>query len=247
MKVCLAGTYAITPINRNIIDDCDYILESFYYIKEWQVKHIKDKKLFLLDSGAFTFMSNSHKAVNWNEYLDRYIAFIKKYDIDYFFELDIDAVVGYEKVKELRYRLEKQTGKQCIPVWHKSRGIEEFKKICEKYKYIAIGGIVTKEIKQKEYDKMFQLVKYAKSKGVKVHGLGFTNLKSLENSGFFSVDSTSWKSGNRFGSLYIFKNGELKQIKKPDGKRMKTGKYYSSVEKFVFLEWVKYQKYMEKF
>ncbi len=247
MRVCLAGSYAITPSNRKIVDECDYILESFYYVKDWQVNHIKDKKLFLLDSGAFTFMSNSNKAVDWNDYLNRYIAFIKKYDVDYFFELDIDVVVGYEEVKRLRYKLEKATGKQCIPVWHKSRGIEEFKKLCEEYKYIAIGGIVTREIKPSEYDKMFQLVKYAKSKGVKVHGLGFTNLKLLERSGFYSVDSTSWKSGNRFGTLYLFKNGKLEQIKKPDNKRMVTGDQYSYVEKHSFREWVKYQKYMEKF
>ena len=33
--------------------------------------------------------------VSNHEYLQRYIDFINKYDVKYFFELDIDAVVGY--------------------------------------------------------------------------------------------------------------------------------------------------------
>lgn len=248
MKICLAGCYAITNENKKIIKESKYILESFYYIKEWQIPYIKDFDLFLLDSGAFTFMSNTKKGkINWKEYIDKYIEFINKNDIKHFFELDIDVIVGYENVKKITKYIEEKTNKKCIPVWHKSRGIGEWERLTKEYDYVAIGGIVTKEIKPSEQKYFIPLLKIAKKNNCKVHGLGYTNLKGLEKYKFYSVDSTSWKSGNRFGTLYLFENNKLKQIKKPENKRMITGEHYSKVEKFVFDEWVKFQKYADKY
>ena len=63
--------------------------------------------MFLLDSGAFTFMNNS-KSVDFDLYLDKYIDFIIEKNIKYFFELDIDSIVGYKKVLQLRERLERR-------------------------------------------------------------------------------------------------------------------------------------------
>ena len=247
MKVCLAGTYAITNINKDKVIESDYILESFYYMKEWQIPYINKVKLFLLDSGAFTFMSNSKKTVNWDEYVEQYADFINKNNVKYFFELDIDSVVGIEEVERLRNKLEKLTNKKCIPVWHKSRGLDYWKKMVKEYDYVAIGGIVVKEIKKSDYKYFTPLLKMAKENNCKVHGLGFTNLKLLHKYPFYSVDSTSWKSGNRFGSLYVFKHNKLTTVKRPVDKRMKSGEYYSTVEYWNFKEWVKYQKYIDKY
>ena len=54
-----------------------------------------------------------------------------------------------KKLKKIRTKLEKGTNKKCIPVWHLSRGFDEFIKHTQEYDYIAIGGIVTKEIKKR--------------------------------------------------------------------------------------------------
>ena len=42
--------------------------------------------------------------------------------------MDVDNIIGYEKVLELRKILLEATDK-IIPVWHKNRGIDEFKKM----------------------------------------------------------------------------------------------------------------------
>ena len=225
-----------------------YILESFYYIQEWQIPYLKGKKLFLLDSGAFTFMSNSKKQVNWDEYVEQYADFINKYDIKYFFELDIDVIVGIKEVERLRNKLEKLTNKKCIPVWHKSRGLEYWKKITKDYDYVAIGGIVTKEIKPNEYKYFIPLLNIAKNNKCKVHGLGFTNLKLLSKYHFYSVDSTSWKSGGRFGSIYEFKNDRLIQHKKPIGTRAKSKNgWYEKIELQNIVAWSKLGEFCSKY
>ena len=194
---------------------------------------------FLLDSGAFTYMTNSGKNEDWDSYIEEYASFINKYDIKHFFELVIDVTVGLKEVERLREKLEILTGKKCIPVWHKSRGKEYFLNMCEKYEYVAIGGIVSKEIKRTEYHYLRWFVNEAKKRGTKIHGLGFTNMKWLRDIKFDSVDSTNYASGTRFGSCYLFSKGRMIQ-QNTDNKRVKNGR---GLNLHNFLEWVKFQRY----
>jgi hypothetical protein len=221
------------------IGDSKYILESFYYFQDWQIPLIKQSKMFLLDSGAFTFMNGSG-STNFNDYLSRYISFIKEHNVKYFFELDVDSVVGYERVKEYRKRLEGETGRQCIPVWHKSRGTDDFLRMCEDYSYVAIGGIVTKEITKDQYPLFASLIQEAHKRGARIHGLGFTSVKDLPKYHFDSVDSTSWKSGGRFGQLHVFRDGTIQTITQKSKRAI-----YKKIDENNFQAWLKYQEYAE--
>lgn len=218
------------------------VLESFYYADEYTEWLIPRLKKFLLDSGAFTLFS-SGKHIDWNDYLDKYIAFINRNDVKRFFELDIDSLVGYDKVLKFRERLERETGKKCIPVWHKSRGKDEFLKMCDEYDYVAIGGIVSKEITSQEYPYFPWFIREAHKRGAKIHGLGFTNLEGLKKYKFDSVDSTSWTTGNRFGAIYTFDGETMKKTNAPPGKGLKDARA-AAIRNFN--EWVKFQKYAEK-
>lgn len=239
MRVFLASTSDKSFIHN--IADCKFILESFYYFQNWQTSLINTSKMFLLDSGAFTFMSNTKKGkIDWKDYIDRYIAFINKNEVEYFFELDIDCIVGYKNVLRIRKYIEEKTGKKCIPVWHKSRGKDEFLKMCDEYNYVAIGGIVSKEIKQSEYPYLAWFIDEAHKRGCKIHGLGFTNLKCLKKYKFDSVDSTSWKSGGRYGQLHCFTGDTIKTITRKDMRAI-----YKKIDEHNFNSWVKFQKYAE--
>lgn len=240
MKVYLAGSgWEHLWIKDNIFDI--FRLESFMYLSENEKQYINKYKSFLLDSGAFTFMSKNKDKTNWNEYVEKYANFINKHNIDLFFELDIDNIVGLKEVENLRNKLEKLTNKQCIPVWHKSRGKEYWLKMISDYKYCAIGGIVTKEIKPNEYPFFNWFLSEAKKQNCKVHGLGFTNILKLITYPFYSVDSTSWLSGNRFGYIHLFDGKKINQIPRREGMRLKT----KEVAKHNFTEWLKFQKYAE--
>lgn len=238
MKVCLAST-STREIFNNTIQKIPYLLESFYYIEEWQIPLIKKAELFLLDSGAFTFMNGSKGEVDFNLYLDKYIEFINKNDVKFFFELDVDSVVGYENVKKLRTRLEYETRKKCIPVWHKSRGLKEWEMLCREYEYVAIGGIVTKEIQKNDYKYFKPLLEIAEKYNCKVHGLGFTAVKELPKYKFYSVDSTSWLSGGRYGQLHVFKNNTIEHIRPKDMR----AKNYKQIDYHNIKEWIKFQEY----
>lgn len=242
MKVFLAGTYSRERLFRSEMPKPKYILESFYYVKPWQVERMKEWEMFLLDSGAFTFMSGTNGEIDWKSYIDRYCDFIVKNNIKYYFELDIDSIVGYEKVKQIRKYIEDRTGRLSIPVWHKSRGIDDFIETAQAYNYMAIGGIVTKEITRKEWIYFPRLIDIAHKNKCRIHGLGFTATKELHKYHFDSVDSTNWLSASRFGQLQIFKDGQIQQVKTPQGKKTV---HYHKMDDFIFSEWIKFQQFAD--
>ena len=233
------GLYDETIKSRGV-----HILESFYYADEWTEKMIPYFGKFLLDSGAFTLFSDKSKGngIVWEDYVDRYADFIVRNKVELFFELDIDKLVGKDKVLELRRRLEKKAGRQCIPVWHKFRGKEAFLRMCDEYKYVAIGGIVSKEIMPEEYKYFPWFIDKAHKAGAKIHGLGFTALTGLPKYHFDSVDSTAWTTGNRFGAVYKFDGRTMVKINRGEGQRLKDSR---AVAINNFNEWVKFQKWAE--
>lgn len=223
------------------------ILESFYYLRSNKVfpTFIPRFGSFLLDSGAFTFMQGSHKGeISWDKYVEEYAAFINKWDIKLFFELDIDSIVGLAEVERLRAKLEDLTHKKPIPVWHKNRGKEYFIRMCEDYPYVALGGIAIKEIPINIFKKYFPwFISTAHEYGTKIHGLGYTYISDLSKYHFDSVDSTAWLYGNRSGYIYQFNpsTGLIDKYPTPDNHRLKS----KAAAIHNFKEWVKFGRYAE--
>lgn len=136
-------------------------------------------------------------------------------------ELDIDKLVGYDKVKKIRKYLEEETGSQCIPVWHTNRGLDDFKRMCDEYKFVAIGGI-RQEIGRKRYSLLQHFIDEAHKRGAKVHGLGFTRVREIvaNQCMFDTVDSTTWLNGVKFFTLQKFDGKKLVTVKVPKGKTL---------------------------
>lgn len=201
-----------------------YNLMSFYYIKNKTelAEYIRNNsEEILIDSGAHSFQKG--KKVNWKEFTKQYANFIKNFDkpnVVGYFEMDVDNIIGYDKVLELRKTLESVSNK-IIPVWHKNRGIDEYKKMCKDYagKIIAITGFKNEDIKDEQY---LMFLKYAKKYNCKVHCLGMTRKKILDKVPFDYVDSSSWKQSGIYGRI--------------DGKGKVTKEFSKVKREVVFLE-----------
>ncbi len=227
MKIFLSGLGA--RMSSDIIIE-DYLrksgikpwnLVSYYYIKnkiDFYKKICEVSELVLVDSGAHSFQKG--KKVDWDKYTDEYAEFIKKFDrpnVIGYFEMDVDNVIGYQKVLELRKKLEAVSDK-IIPVWHKNRGIDDFYDMCKKYsgKIVAITGLKNEDITDEQY---LMFLKVARSYGCKVHCLGMTRKAILDKVPFDYTDSSSWAQDVIFGKL---------------GKR-KVSKEYSSVQRNMLM------------
>jgi hypothetical protein len=220
-----------------------YILESFYYVKQWMYEFIDSNAWnFMLDSGAFTCIQSkvNTAGTDWDNYVRRYADFIIEHGIRLFFELDIDAAVGLARVEQLRNILETRTGRQSIPVWHRARGLDYWRGMVKDYPYVGIGGLAIKNISRKEYKYLNPLCDIAHTEGTKVHALGLSPASGLINYRFDSVDSTNWTIGNRVGYLDFFTGTGIEKVLRPAGKRMQPRE--TAIHNFR--EWVKYQRYM---
>lgn len=243
MKIYLAAPTSSTLGSRYLFKKSNNkkpcILESFFYVTKWLDEYITHEWDFLLDSGAFTYMTSKKKETNvdWEDYIDRYAAYINRLDIEKFFELDIDSVVGIKEVLRIRAKLERLTQKRCIPVWHRARGKQAFIDMCKDYDYVAIGGIVSKEIKRKEHPVFRPLINIAHKHNAKIHGLGYTNLAGLKKYKFDSVDSTNWTYGGQYSLLYHFNGVDFDQHK------IVPRIIGRVIEKHNIQEWLKFQRY----
>lgn len=246
MKVFLAGTSSLSR-NKDILRNCKYFLESFYSVKPWQMEYLLGAEDFLLDSGAFTFM-NSKSRVDFDEYVKKYASFIKEYDIKSFFELDIESIVGWDEYVRLNKKLESLSGKKPIKVFHKERGKEWFLRAVKEESYIAYGGIAVdrKTMKKKDIEIIKWFIDKAHENKCKIHGLGFTSTSFFDRIRFDTIDSTTWTIGGRMGNLcYMTRDGEMRQYyPSKTGKKPREG-VMNEIVRYNFLQWCKYQKYME--
>ena len=220
-------------------------LDSFFYVRKNKefIDNISKYNKYILDSGAFTFiMAKTKIKVNIDNFTDEYIDFINKNKIDLFFEMDVDAVFGYKKVKELRNKIESRTNKRTIPVYHINRGINDWIAMCKDYDYISIG-IAGKDVAWGDYKSFNKFVMSAKEYNCKVHGLGITGMNSLKTVPFFSVDSSSWTAGNRYKTIFHFDGKEVKSMKTDLSKKRITN--HLALAKHNFKQWNDFSKSME--
>ena len=225
------------------IKDSLYWLSSFYHTRtHTKIKElisICDKENFLLDSGAFTFRMHGLKNIDIDTYTQEYIDFINKYNIKYFFEMDIDFdEESYKKTLELRNKIESATGKKCIPVWHINRGMDAWYDLLKNYDYVAIGSITKAEGSNLELTK--KLIQVANKYKVKVHMLGY-NRSDILDYNTFSCDATSW-NGGMYGGLWTW---DVKTQRPKKQNRKLDKRVRSELQKDLYMHnlkvWVHYQ------
>lgn len=183
------------------------VVKYFEYLEKNNIE-------YLLDSGVFSYMKNPKKAINLEEYIQKYCNYINEFDIKNFFELDLDVFFPIEEVENLRNKIYLETHKKPIIVWHEERGMDYWTNMCKDNKYVAIGGLATKPTYSiKEYEKFSNMCDEAHTYGTIVHGLGFASLTLLNSHSMFfdTIDTTSWNFGKHGGEAYLDPNGLLKK------------------------------------
>lgn len=217
-----------------------YNLISYYYSRG-DVPHaerVRDfSALLMVDSGAHTLQKNAR--VKWLEYTRAYARFIREFDrpnVVGYFEMDVDNIIGYDKVLELREILHEESGHadKIIPVWHRNRGIDDFKRMCRERSgsVAAITGFKNEDVRDEQY---LMFLKYARRNDCKLHCLGMTRKNILDKVPFDYVDSSSWAQSALFGRV----GG--RKVKKPTCKE----EWIQSM-KASYLHAMKMQRYYEQ-
>lgn len=241
MRIYLAGVEArynmIKPIPK-----WHHVLVSFLLLRPKQFEDIIQRSdSVMVDSGAHSFQKGVK--VDWDGYTEKYIELIKGFDckkIVGFFEMDVDNVIGVDKVVELRKRLNKQTDK-IIEVWHRQRGIEEYGKMCDRNKggLVAVSGFANEDITFPQYG---VFLKIAWQKGCRLHILGNASKRLLDSLPVDSVDSSSWTQEVGYGHIRV--NGKPLHIKTTDKDTGRKGSI-AELNRRNFIIWTNRSKYYE--
>lgn len=157
-------------------------------------------------------ISRAQAVEEMRAYLDGYCSFLEKAAVfsDAFAELDVESIVGNELVWEWRERLVAASGnaveKIIISPHHRLEDREEMNRITSRFKYLGLG-------RRKDgltYSSFFtEWLPVLKKNKIKVHGWALTTFENITQLPFYSVDSTTWLMGGKFGTTYVY-DGSLK-------------------------------------
>ena len=177
-------------------------LEAFAY-KSDAIKALNDEAPFFLDSGAFTEF-NTGKQIDIYAYAD----FIKEYEGRFDVASSLDNIYKEEQKSYANLKLLESLGCKVAPVFHCREDFKWLQRyLDEGYDYILLGGMVPESSKWIEewLDYLWEhmLTNPDGTAKVKIHGFGMTVLHLMKKYPWYSVDSSSWTYGGRFGVALI--------------------------------------------
>lgn len=204
----------------------NHMLMSYYYFKKHRSAFEKrignDGVTYLIDSGGFSLNKQENLTKDECEkHFKGYLKFIQKYKDNIYgaVELDVEDIVGLKRVEEWREQII-DTGVPLIVIWHPKRGYNYWVETCDKYDYV---GLTSETVPGMKFKKMFNVAKKHK---VGVHGFAMTKLDYMLKYPFKSMDSTTWKSGEMWGSTLIFQNRSLTTLANTQKTRRKKYKNF---------------------
>jgi hypothetical protein len=231
MRNYFSGVEGEQHYNACIAAGAKHVLTSFLYLERTDLDTVKKRKRknpevkFLIDSGAHTFQSDKDKYSSWSlrdfeKYIERYIKWLRanREYVEACVELDIDWNVGTNVVEgwQKKYFIPlMREGLDVIFVWHKQRGLDGLEEMCSRYPYVGLPGEFSKEPDFNKY------VTIAKRYTTKLHGFAATKQSDFRDWPWYSGDSTTWKSSERYGTLIHWDEHDQRLVFEDDkGKRM---------------------------
>jgi hypothetical protein len=187
-------------------------LVSFHYHQRTNLQEIVDAyngpcEVFA-DSGAFS-AATQNVTIN----LKDYTAWLKDWEHLLTVKATLDVIGDPEATARNTRTLERQ-GIGVLPVFHVGTPWEELEALVKQYDYMALGGMVPHNTNPEAVMRwMVKAFRIARETGTVFHGFGQTRLASLKSLPFYSVDSSAWSSGMRYGTIVLWdekRNGFVK-------------------------------------
>ncbi len=187
------------------------MLTSFHYYRDTDmdamVGAFPTPPEVFADSGGFSAYSMgasvdvhdySRWLVKWGHLIHVYVA------------LD---VIGDGPASEENLRImEEEHGLHPVPVFHCGEPWDFLVRYCERYPYVALGGMVGQPVAA-VLPWLVQAVRIGNEHGTRFHGFGQTRHEVLSAVPLYSVDSSSWGSGHRYGTLTMWDDRRVKWVR----------------------------------
>lgn len=199
-------------------------LMSYEYLKGkgvGQLKKYPDMHLFI-DSGAYTYITNpefeSYTVEQWEKQIVEYLNWARKHKDSIFAiaDLDLQYLVGNEKVYEWRKKYFEpfmlETGIPVCFIYHEE-GLDQWEYMCKRYPYVGISLNVDGNVDETELRSKFKI---AEKYNTLIQGMASTRTAMLTQYPFYTVDSTTWNVGLKYGEISVWTGTKMTRVKKTE-------------------------------
>lgn len=201
-------------------------LMSYEYLKgkgNFVLKKYKDVHIFI-DSGAYTYQSDpkyeSYTVEQWEDQIEEYLKWAERHKDNIFAIADLDLqylpAVGYDKVYEWRKKYFEpfmlRTGVPVCFIYHED-GLDVWDYMCKRYPYVGMSLNVDGSMELNTLREMFRI---AEKHNALIQGMASTNTSMLVEYPFYTVDSTTWNVGLKYGEISVFDKTKMRRIKKTE-------------------------------
>jgi len=200
-------------------------LMSYHYIRTRHLSFSDYSNISLfIDSGAHTYQNDPKyckiSEEEWENHVAKYIKWAEK-NRNLIFTIvncDFENMVRPETVNRWNEQYFEpfmlKTGIPVCFVWHQN-SYHDWDYYCKRYPYVGFSSVNTEgiSIEMSEYKNRLRT---AEKYNTLVHGFGMTRTSMLPELPFYTVDSTSWKSGFRYGQIAIWNGKKVQMFGKED-------------------------------
>ena len=202
-------------------------LMSYEYLKGkgiGQLKKYPDMHLFI-DSGAYTYQNDpkyeEYTLEQWEEQIVEYLNWARKHKGQIFAIADLDLQylnsVGYEKVYEWRKKYFEpfmlETGIPVCFIYHED-GLDYWEYMCKRYPYVGLSLAIDKA--ENGTEQLREMFRIAEKHNTLTQGMASTNTAMLTQYPFYTVDSTTWNVGLKYGEISVWTGTKMTRIKKTE-------------------------------
>jgi hypothetical protein len=198
------------------------MLISYHYARgkdlgEMVGKLFRTRPQIFGDSGAFSALSLG-QPISVEEYAE-WLGVNRKNLSVY---ANLDVIKNAEATERNQRKLE-ALGYRPLPVFHTGSDFRHLDRLIQEYPYICLGGCVGVPI-GRLMPWLVQCYKRARAagKGTVFHGFGLTQTEAIRALPWYSVDSSSWGIGYRYGRLDLFETstGKFRKAKMFEAKEV---------------------------
>lgn len=191
------------PTWRSVQQPSAYVakmLLSYHYFKRKSMDElfaaINGPTWAFIDCGAFS-ASTQGAHIDIEQYAAWCLA-----NAEHFFVVSSLDSIGDPVVTLRNQRIMESLGVDALPVFHIGEDWRYLEAYCEQYAYVALGGMVGYKGDVNNF--LARSFAIGERHSTVFHGFGQTRPEQLRLFPFFSVDSSSWGMGHRFGQLDVW-------------------------------------------
>jgi hypothetical protein len=188
------------------------VLVSYHYHRDTDLAQLVDDlggdvDLFA-DSGAYSAATTGATIK-----LTDYAAWLKQWAPLWSVQSNLDVIGDHQGTAANLARLQ-DAGCDPLPVFHTGEPWRVLERLCAEHPYVALGGLALHAVGGAKQNVLMKwLVKaflIAREHGTVFHGFGLTSPNLIRTLPFYSVDSSSYTMGQRFGLVYLWDARNLK-------------------------------------